>query len=561
MFFDKKIKALELKEEANKQKQIQEREIEAFMRAFAGNSYFLCTKKLGVLEYIGVKDIAFFTGLTHMLGKNYDAAINMFQKISTSSKYYGMRTMYLLEIYRETGNYIELSKILNQGYLKGNVLGEIQMRLLCLWKSDSLWVNEHAEEIKKDMATTGEEFQIDNESGEMFFQVCNLFAELLLAAGEMINQVAEYRNMYDGAEGDLACDSNVDNCILLYEKYCTMLSLARHVRAIKFVNEEMSLEKYALIDRSWDDKLRIFQSNNYHKQIMNIIVLLLGADIHSYIDRSRCVIRAMTLCALINPQSRAEFIAQNLDGVKAAYLAGEQDAITHVNYAYGEILGTKNDPYKLKKYFEAFVKNCPEVHEIGNDIAIVNKISRKAYKIWQSAERMADSLGKRDIGIWDYSTLSLQYFRIIEIVYSEKLLQPLAESINMDLLLDKVNKCDNDDRKRMWERDMYCLKQLAEGKQESLELGKIRTMLAHVVGYKTRNDECAIYLRNCTNTFLSDDGQRALERKDMLNVIGDEKLNMYRVPGAHTGYLPFSVACESRKYVLEMLPRILSWFK
>ena len=209
MFFDKKIKALELKEEADKQKHIQAREIEAFMRAFAGNSYFLCVKKLGVLEYIGVKDIAFFTGLTHMLGRNYDAAINMFQKISSTSKYYEMRTMYLLEIYRETGNYMELSKILNQGYLEGNVLGEIQTRLLCLWNSDSLWVNEHAEEIKKDMATTGEKIKIDNESGEMFFQVCNLFAELLLAAGEMINRVVEYKNMYPGVGVDLTCDTNV----------------------------------------------------------------------------------------------------------------------------------------------------------------------------------------------------------------------------------------------------------------------------------------------------------------------------------------------------------------
>lgn len=555
MFFDKKIKALELKEEANKQKQIQEREIEAFMRAFAGNSYFLCTKKLGVLEYIGVKDIAFFTGLTHMLGKNYDAAINMFQKISTSSKYYGMRTMYLLEIYRETGNYIELSKILNQGYLKGNVLGEIQTRLLCLWKSDSLWVNEHAEEIKKNVETTGEKIQIDNESGEIFFQTCNLFAELLLAAGEMINQVAEYRNMYADVEIDLTCDINVANCIALYEKYCTMLSLARYVNAIAFVNEEMSLEQCALADRSWDDKIRIFQKVEYHKQIIKIIVSLLCADVHNHVDRSRCVIRAMTLCALINPQIRAELIAQNLKEVQAAYLAGEHEAIQHVNYVYAEIIITENDPYKLNDSLKNIVAGNIDINKSKEDVVFVRKVPRKAHVALQSAEATFDLLNNQKVGTGDYSTLSLQYFRILEMIYSEKILKPIADNVSISVLYEKAKE-----QKDRWEFDIKLLKKIKSGKQDSAELGKIRVFLQHIREFSLE-DKCAIYLEEQLSKLLSDEGRRVFRRGKVEDVISEEKLNLYRIPGAHTGYLPFPAACESRKYVLEMLPRILSWFK
>ncbi len=553
MFFDRKIMALELKEEADKQKHIQAREIEAFMRAFAGNSYFLCVKKLGVLEYIGVKEIAFFTGLTHMLGKNYDAATNMFQKISPTSKYYEMRTMYLLEIYRETGDYLELNKILNQGYLKGNILGEIQTRLLCLWKADSSWVNEHAEEIKKDMAFTGEKIQIDNESGEMFFQVCDLFATFLLAAGEMINRVIEYKNMYADVGIDLTCDTNVADHIASYEKYCTMLSFARYVNAIKFVNEEMSLEQCALADRSWDDKIRIFQKVEYHKQIMKIMVSLLCSDVHSHIERSRCVIRAMTLCALINPQIRTELIAQNLKEVQVAYLAGEHEAIQHVNYVYAEIIITENDPYKLYDSLKNIVAG--NIDKSKEDVVFVRKVSRKAHVALQSAEATFNLLNNQKVGTEDYSTLSLQYFRILEMIYSEKILKPIADNVSISVLYEKAK-----DQKDRWEFDIKLLKKIKSGKQDSAELGKIRVFLQHIREFSLE-DKCATYLEEQLDKLLSDEGERIFRRGEVEDVISDEKLNLYRIPGAHTGYLPFSVACESRKYVLEMLPRILSWFK
>ena len=553
MFFDKKIKALELKEEADKQKHIQAREIEAFMRAFAGNSYFLCVKKLGVLEYIGVKDIAFFTGLTHMLGRNYDAAINMFQKISSTSKYYEMRTMYLLEIYRETGNYMELSKILNQGYLEGNVLGEIQTRLLCLWNSDSLWVNEHAEEIKKDMATTGEKIKIDNESGEMFFQVCNLFAELLLAAGEMINRVVEYKNMYPGVGVDLTCDTNVANHMASYEKYCTMLSLARYVGAITFVNEKISMEQCALADKSWDDKIRIFQNVEYHKQIIKIIDSLICSDIHNHVDRSRRIIRAMTLCSRINPQTRAEFIAQNFEEVKTAYLAGEHEAIQHVNYVYAEINITENDPYKLNDSLKNIVVG--NIDESKEDVAFVRKVPRKAYVALRSAEATFELLSKQNVGTGDYSTLSLQYFRILEMVYSEKVLKPMAINVSISVLYEKAKE-----QKDRWDFDIKLLKKIKSEKQESAELGKIRVFLQHIREF-SGEDKCAIYLEKQLRELLSDEGKREFRRGKVEDIISEEKLNLYRIPGAHIGYLPFSVACESRKYVLEMLPRVLSWFK
>ena len=47
----------------------------------------------------------------------------------------------------------------------------------------------------------------------------------------------------------------------------------------------------------------------------------------------------------------------------------------------------------------------------------------------------------------------------------------------------------------------------------------------------------------------------------MLDVISNDVLEKYRVPGAHTGFLPFSAAWEAKEYVAENLNKVVTWFK
>ena len=80
------------------------------------------------------------------------------------------------------------------------------------------------------------------------------------------------------------------------------------------------------------------------------------------------------------------------------------------------------------------------------------------------------------------------------------------------------------------------------------------------MGFKSQNEECAKYLRKHIDCFLTDEGKDALQQKRMLEVINKDSLEKYRIPGAHTGYLPFSVAKEARDYVTEKLKEIATWF-
>ncbi|MCR4802464.1 MAG: hypothetical protein K5895_05600 [Lachnospiraceae bacterium] len=84
--------------------------------------------------------------------------------------------------------------------------------------------------------------------------------------------------------------------------------------------------------------------------------------------------------------------------------------------------------------------------------------------------------------------------------------------------------------------------------------------LESIIKWKSQNDDCAKILMNHIEKHLTSAGKTALMRKEMLGVIDKTSLEKYRVPGAHTGYLPFSVAKEARDYVKRNLELIETWF-
>lgn len=84
--------------------------------------------------------------------------------------------------------------------------------------------------------------------------------------------------------------------------------------------------------------------------------------------------------------------------------------------------------------------------------------------------------------------------------------------------------------------------------------------LESIIKWKSQNDDCAKILMNHIEKHLTSAGKTALMRKEMLDVIDKTSLEKYRVPGAHTGYLPFSVAKEARDYVKRNLELIETWF-
>lgn len=136
----------------------------------------------------------------------------------------------------------------------------------------------------------------------------------------------------------------------------------------------------------------------------------------------------------------------------------------------------------------------------------------------------------------------------------------MAQKVDIENL-HKLADQSNDGRNcKSWHYDAKCLDKIKTGGQDSFEIGAVRTLLGHIVDYYTKDDPCAVYLKPLVESLLTEDGKKALQSKEMLDVIGNAVLKKYRVPGAHTGFLPYSTACESKDYVKANLQKVISWF-
>lgn len=138
---------------------------------------------------------------------------------------------------------------------------------------------------------------------------------------------------------------------------------------------------------------------------------------------------------------------------------------------------------------------------------------------------------------------------------------PLANDIDEAELGEAVKNCPDDDMRKKWQTDYKSLMKIKKRGQSSLEIGVVRTLLAHIVERKSQNDDCAKILMNHIEKHLTSAGKTALMQEEMLGVIDKTSLEKYRVPGGHTGYLPFSVAKEARDYVKRNLELIETWFE
>lgn len=188
-------------------------------------------------------------------------------------------------------------------------------------------------------------------------------------------------------------------------------------------------------------------------------------------------------------------------------------------------------------------------------------MSRKGHDAYVNALESFDKTHDVVQGSKDYSALSLQFFRVLEIEYCEKFIAPLAEAIDLDQLKILAEQSNEEWKRKAWNYDIKCIEKVKTGGQDSFEIGAIRTLLGHIIGWKTQNDPCAEYLKPLAEDLLTDDGKRALQSKEMLDVIGNAMLDKYRVPGAHTGFLPYSTACESKEYVTTNLQKVVTWYK
>lgn len=537
--------------------------MDAYARAIEQQDFIGCIKQIGVMEYLGVPDADYHMGFAYHMNQEFEKAIPYFREINLSSPWYES-AMYSLAIdYARLGLYLELDELFVFKKYQCSPLEELSLRIQCLEHAKREYLEEHSKEIVVLESSFIPAAMYKGDEAEMFFNICSALSLGLVAAGECINQCSLYQARTGLQYKKLAETKELMRFLEEYKRWCTVLGLSKCLQIIKLPENIPSLSTCALADRAWEEKITIFRSTNYVNQIMQIIFDLCRPEMHSQIESYRAVERILESFLHIAPASLAQITDHYFNIIAKAYSKGDNTAAQYLGYVYSEILATGKDVYGLKARIDS-IRTDTSNTDLGSEakgIRLARGMSRKGHDAYVNA---LDAFRKTEDSVQgsrDYSALSLQFFRVLEIEYCEKLIIPLANVVDIAKLHELADEADEDWKRKAWHYDAKCLDKIKSGAQESFEIGAVRTLLAHIIGYRTQNDPCAMYIKPLIEGFLTKEGLDALQQKEMLDVIGDAVIDKYRIPGAHTGYLPYSTACESKEYVNINLQKLVTWFK
>lgn len=547
----------------SKYKEAVQKAMSTYARCIEQRDFIGCVKQVGVMEYLGIPDTDYHLGFAYHMNQEFEKAVPYFKAVAPSSEWYKQASYSLAIDYARLGQYLELDRLLNSKAYCCSALEEMQLRVQSVEHAKPEYLKEHREEMAVLSSTDISPKQYEGEDAQMFFQICCAFVIGLVMAGECINQCALYKRRTGKRYSEFTEVSELSRYFEEYERWCSILSLSKHLKVFKLPDTIDSLSKCALSDKTWEEKIAIFNSTTYVKQIMQIIFNICCPELHSHIEAYTAVDKIMEAFIQIEPRSIAQMVDHYFDVVSEAYSRENNSAAQYLGYVYSEILATGQDPFGLKERIDAIRLQDGPYADLGADadsIRLARKMSRKGHDAYVNAKMTFSKSNDIVQGSHDYSALSLQFFRVLEIEYCEKLIIPLAQKVDIENL-HKLADQSNDDRNcKSWHYDAKCLDKIKTGGQDSFEIGAVRTLLGHIVGYYTKDDPCAVYLKPLVESLLTEDGKKALQSKEMLDVIGNAVLEKYRVPGAHTGFLPYSTACESKDYVKANLQKVISWF-
>lgn len=539
--------------------------INDFSNAVLNGDFFGAVKKLGVIEMFKTPDLPFFTGMAYQADKNLEKTIEYFTQVPETSKFYSPAMSGLATAYNLTGRYILLDELLKKHSFEISPIDELQSRMNCLEHMDLDDFLNSYDQLAGITSPVVEKLPESKEGQKSNYHICRMFADMLVVAGECMNRCGIYKDNVSDSGYDFESYPETALFAKMYRKCVYILGYSKFVQYIKFSNEIDSLAICAIADRPWKEKLKIFRGPSYVPQIVKIILELCRPEHHPSIP---------AYVSLENIMERYSHMAPiYVDGVIGAYfdviadkaIEGVKSAKDYMGLSYSRILVTGKDPYKIKVKLDEFKANNPEFNfdTILGNTGLTYKMSRKGHAALLNAEYTFDVSSKGNFGVRDASGLALISFRVLEIEYNNKLILPFAKSLDFNDIkritgFDKpAYKYNIDEGFSRWGKDLESLYDLNVSSKDSMEIGVIRTLIAHIWH---RTDPCAKYLLQKLELFLTQKGKDALKTERMMDVIGSVNVNMYRNPGAHTGFVPYSKACDARDYVKAVLPEIEAWF-
>ncbi len=565
--------------------------MDAFDEALKNNDYLEAAKAIGVLEFIGQTDIDYFVGMMYqrmaleLMGYSMDTfhviadprvdvytakAIEHFSRIPGYSDFYSASVAVVETDYRVLGDYEHLDRLLRNNDLGLSPIEELSRRIECL-EALALSNPEGSDgwPVSVDMRRVEHICEIEAQQISKF-KVFDSFANALSMAAECVSQISEY-------------SKNVTNCGTRFEEYQETAPFAAIydkcvfvLRCCDLIDESIlpegmaDLPQIALSDCSWLQRIEEYRSGNWKERLLQLCSILCAPEQHPGVDSYQCVEGILRSCISLGQYDLSPVIDNYLSVILDAAEHGNKSAQGYLGFTHSMIRVDGNDRFGLRDKLSGYPIQAGEGFHgmVLQQAKLANSLTRHCFDALINAECAFALHESANLAVRDASHIALMYFRVLEIDYNDNLIRPFVNAIDYSELEDLTGYIEYNSRRRSdepiveshkrWLKDLDSIYAVKTGFKKSIEIGVIRTLLAHI---HHRSDQCAQLLEESLESVLTTDGVDAYRTEKMIDVIGRARVDEYRNPGAHTGFVTLSKANEAREFVLSWAPIVETWFK
>jgi hypothetical protein len=226
---------------------------------------------------------------------------------------------------------------------------------------------------------------------------------------------------------------------------------------------------------------------------------------------------------------------------------------------YGDVL-----EYGDITFVNKYKKNFYDLHEKGYiNFEIVDKISKLSFldisnrsKIaLEAAEIYFESI--KDKKWVDAGSVSLAFYKILEIEFNHKIVYPLVNKIDFGKLFTKYKKnIENESangRTFNWSFTIKNLEKIKNLKSNGLTAGQIFALLTRLSSHDPPLRDFELYILEILEKHFTLEGLEHFRNGKIIDCLNEKFREKYRNPPAHTTYLSIETAIDSRNFVYEQL--------
>ena len=130
------------------------------------------------------------------------------------------------------GKYLELDYTIKRLRNKISGMQELYFKINCLQHMKIDYFENNKEEISQlgtAIVIKKEDF---NQQYQFFYEICHIFSNAIIAAGECINQCVHYCKQSSTQFKNFKIDNNIKHFIIEYDKWTHILSFSRNIGGI-----------------------------------------------------------------------------------------------------------------------------------------------------------------------------------------------------------------------------------------------------------------------------------------------------------------------------------------